>query len=94
MKQENVPGLSVATWIVVLFQYEFFKMDFMIHGSPTPRNHERAVPGSARNRPGSGRPPSAKPTVNRNPITVRGSLRLKLYLFNNFCSSYYYVTLR
>lgn len=44
-------------------------MDFMIHGSPTPRNHERAVPGSARNRPGSGRPPSAKPTVNRNPIT-------------------------
>lgn len=62
-----------------LFQYEFFKMDFMIHGSPTPRNHERAVPGSARNRPGSGRPPSAKPAVNRNPITVRGSLRLKLY---------------
>lgn len=79
MKQENVPGLSVATWFVVLFQYEFFKMDFMIHGSPTPRNHERAVPGSARNRPGSGRPSSAKPAVNRNPITVRGSLRLKLY---------------
>ncbi|XP_062581881.1 uncharacterized protein LOC134243654 [Saccostrea cucullata] len=44
-------------------------MDFMVHGSPTPRNHERAIPGSARNRPGSGRPPSAKPTVNRNPIT-------------------------
>ncbi|XP_062613166.1 calcyphosin-2-like [Saccostrea cucullata] len=44
-------------------------MDFMVHGSPTPRNHERAIPGSARNRPGNGRPPSAKPTVNRNPIT-------------------------
>lgn len=49
----------------------------MIHGSPTPRNNERAIPGSARNRPG--RPPSAKPTVNRNPITVRSSLELQLY---------------
>lgn len=43
----------------------------MVHGSPTPRNHERGIPGNARNRPGSGRPQSAKPTVIRNPITVR-----------------------
>ena len=45
-------------------------MDFMVHGSPTPRNHEGGIPGSARGRPGSGRPPSAKPTISRNPITV------------------------
>nr|XP_022291385.1 calcyphosin-2-like isoform X2 [Crassostrea virginica] len=44
-------------------------MDFMVHGSPTPRNHERGIPGSAKGRPGSGRPPSAKPTISRNPIT-------------------------
>lgn len=54
----------------------------MIHGSPTPRNNERAIPGSARNRPG--RPPSAKPTVNRNPITVRSSLELQLYYTKQF----------
>ncbi|KAK3096844.1 hypothetical protein FSP39_003894 [Pinctada imbricata] len=44
-------------------------MSFMVNGTPTPRNMERNLPGSARHRPGSGRPPSAKPMVNRNPIT-------------------------
>lgn len=41
----------------------------MIQGSPTPRNAQRNIPGSARSRPQSGRPESAKPQVSRNPIT-------------------------
>lgn len=45
-------------------------MDLLIRGSPTPRNYDRQVPGSARDRPVGGRPPSAKPTSVRNPITV------------------------
>ena len=35
-------------------------MDFALRGTPTPRY----------DRPGSGRPPSAKPQFTRNPITV------------------------
>ncbi|KAL3882032.1 hypothetical protein ACJMK2_028413 [Sinanodonta woodiana] len=42
-------------------------MSFGIFGTHT---GGRNLPGNAQNmRPGSGRPPSAKPTVNRNPIT-------------------------
>ena len=50
-------------------------MDFILHGSSTPSAHGQHHPGSARNnRPVSTnacRPASAKPTVTRNPITVR-----------------------
>jgi hypothetical protein len=42
----------------------------MIQGSPTPRNGQRDIPGSARSRQQNGRPDSAKPKFNRNPITV------------------------
>jgi hypothetical protein len=45
-------------------------MNFMIQGSPTPRNGQRDIPGSARSRQQNGRPDSAKPKFNRNPITV------------------------
>ena len=37
-------------------------MDFGVRGTPTPRAHQRQIPGSAR------RPHSAR--QNRNPITV------------------------
>ena len=42
----------------------------MIQDSPTPRNGQRDIPGSARSRQQNGRPDSAKPKFNRNPITV------------------------
>lgn len=45
-------------------------MSFMIQGSPTPRIGQRDIPGSARSRQQNGRPDSAKPKFNRNPITV------------------------
>ena len=47
---------------------EQFNMSFMTHYSPTPRRDQFTGPGSARVQ--NGRPESAKPKVDRNPITV------------------------